>query len=337
MFARRTLISAAPALALAGMGLTAGNAAAAGLADHPALLAGLKQFLQLPGGKGYQIDVGEHGRIFRTSYKGGTVRFVGSAVKTFILTKFLQDVEDGLLDENTLLPVDDRVRSLSSPVLIGMSGEMPARMALEAMISHSDNTATDMAMAQVTPARVRALIRAIGLRNTVVPDSTRRLFSYLAGAPAGVDKGWAGMEEIMAGRLFGEPRHAINPVESMLSTPNDFVAYYTRALNGRYFKKPATLTEFKRIQAMADAIAMVVPPDLAAYAKGGSIDWGTFHALCIPGQMILPPPRRGQPKTPVTFCFVVNWEGPDSTIPTVTAEFIAAISKVLAEVERRFG
>ncbi|WP_191058637.1 hypothetical protein [Geminicoccus harenae] len=88
---------------------------------------------------------------------------------------------------------------------------------------------------------------------------------------------------------------------------------------------------------MTDAVAMVVPRDLAAFAKGGSIDWGTFHALCILGQMVLPPQRRGQPKMPVTFCFVVNWGGPDSTIPAVTADFIAAISGVLAEVERRFG
>jgi beta-lactamase class A len=337
MFKRRTLISAVPALALAAGHLAPGSAMAAGLADHPALLAALKQFLALPGGKGYQIDVGDYGKVFRTSYKGGQVRFVGSAVKTFILAKFLQDVEDGKLDENALLAIDDSLRSLSSPVLLEMTGRMPGKMVLEAMIAHSDNTATDAALAQVGPDRVRALIRSVGLKNTVIPDSTRRLFSYLAGAPRGVDKGWKGMEQIMAGQLFGEPRHPINPVESMLGTPNDFVSYYTRALKGQFFKKAATLTEFKRIQAMANAIALVVPPDLAAYAKGGSIDWGTFHALCIPGQMILPPQRRGQPKTPVTFCFVVNWEGPDSTIPDVTAKFGASISKVLAEVERSFG
>jgi beta-lactamase class A len=41
--------------------------------------------------------------------------------------------------------------------------------------------------------------------------------------------------------------------------------------------KPETLVEFKRIQAMADAIAQVVPPDTIAYAKGGSIDWDGFQ------------------------------------------------------------
>lgn len=335
MLKRRTLLAAAPALTLAGGALMSDNAAAAGLADHPALLAGLKQFLELPGGKSYQIDVGDYGNVFRTSYKGSQVRFVGSAVKTFILARFLKDVEEGRLDKNALLAVDDHVRSLSSPVLIEMNGKMPGKMVLEAMIAHSDNTATDIAIGQVGPDRVRELIRAVGLRHTILPDSTRRMFSYLAGAPKGVDKGWKGMEELMAGRLFGKPRHAINPVESMLSTSNELVSYYTRALKGHFFQETATLTEFKRIQAMAHALA--VPPDLAAYAKGGSIDWDGFHALCVPGQMILPPRRPGQPKTPVTFCFVVNWQGPDSTVPAVSATFLAAMKKVLAEVERSFG
>ncbi|WP_027135702.1 serine hydrolase [Geminicoccus roseus] len=339
---RKTLFSALPGVALAAGGITAGDmltsgSAAAALTDHPGILAGLRQFLELPGGKSYQIDVGDHGKIFRTSYKGSQVRFVGSAVKTFILLKYLQDVEEGRLDESAQITIDDSVRSLSSTVMVNMTGTTTARSVLEAMISHSDNTATDAALAQVGPDRVRAMIRSIGLRNTVIPDSTRRLFSYLAGAPAGVDKGWKGMELIEAGQLFGEPRDPINPVESMLSTCNEFVSYYTKALKGRYFQQATTLTEFKRIQAMADAIALVVPPDLAAYAKGGSIDWNNFHALCVPGQMILPPARRGQPKTPVTFCFVVNWEGPDSTIPAVMEKFAGSIQKTLAEVERSFG
>ncbi len=60
---------------------------------------------------------------------------------------------------------------------------------------------------------------------------------------------------------------------------SEFVTYYKRALTGGYFQKPETLTEFKRIQAMADAIALVVPADTVAYMKGGSIDWNGFHCL----------------------------------------------------------
>ncbi|MEJ1975188.1 MAG: hypothetical protein WDN49_03125 [Acetobacteraceae bacterium] len=53
---------------------------------------------------------------------------------------------------------------------------------------------------------------------------------------------------------------------------------------------------------MADAIARVVPPGVAAYAKGGSIDWQDSHALCFAGQMMLG-------RDPVTICATVNWTG----------------------------
>jgi beta-lactamase class A len=45
--------------------------------------------------------------------------FVGSAVKTFILTKYLQDVEEGLLSEDDQLAIDD---SVPSPVFLNLTG-----------------------------------------------------------------------------------------------------------------------------------------------------------------------------------------------------------------------
>ena len=69
-------------------------------------------------------------------------------------------------------------------------------------------------------------------------------------------------------------------------------------MKGRYFGKAETLTEFKRIQAMAGVIPRILPPGTPAYAKGGSIEWDDFNCL------------------PVTFCFTLNWEGAPSTIPT---------------------
>ena len=48
------------------------------------------------------------------------------------------------------------------------------------------------------------------------------------------------------------------------------------------------------MQAMADAIALVVPADTVAYMKGGSIDWNGFHCLAVAGQMIVR-------DTPVTY------------------------------------
>jgi beta-lactamase class A len=331
VFDRRSLLTAAPGLAL-----LAGASEASAARSYPTLQAALYEFARLPGVTSYQIDVGDHGKIFRTAFRSSKVRFVGSAVKTFILAKFLQDVEDGRLSLSDVLDIDDSVRSLSSQILGEMTGKMPAKFVLEGMISHSDNTATDAAIKQVGPDRVRAFIRSAGLKSVRIPDSTRRLFSYIAGAPAGVDEGWEGMKRLESGQLFGTPRPAFNNVESMLASCNDFVSYYQRALKGQFFKKQATLTEFKRIQAMADAISLVVPPDLMAYAKGGSIDDFTgFHALCVPGQMILG--KSGGVKLPVTFCFMVNWNGPDEGIPAVLTKFASTISTALAEVERAFG
>jgi beta-lactamase class A len=110
----------------------------------------------------------------------------------------------------------------------------------------------------------------------LIPDSTRRLFSYLAGAAIGTDLSWEGMQQAMNDKLPGTPRSPINDQQSMICSAATFVAYYQQALQGKYFTKPATLGEFKRIQAMADAIALVVPPDTVAYAKGGASTGGIF-------------------------------------------------------------
>ena len=183
--------------------------------------------------------------------------FVGSCFKTFVLAAYLQEVEAGRLDESEQLAVDDSVRSLVSPVLQYLTGTTQARCALEAMIAHSDNTATDVAMKRVTPARVRQFISDAGLTKARIPDSTRRIFSYIAGAPQGEDLGWKAMKALVESKTpdTSKYRPALNDVESMAVPASEFVTYYKRALAGGYFQKPETLTEFKRIQAMADAIA----------------------------------------------------------------------------------
>ena len=102
--------------------------------------------------------------------------FVGSAIKTFILTVFLRLVEAGVPNDNEQLPIDDEIRSLDSSVFKYLTGTASARTVLEAMISHSDNTATDAAIAQVGINQVRQFIASAGLTSTLIPDSTRILF-----------------------------------------------------------------------------------------------------------------------------------------------------------------
>jgi beta-lactamase class A len=260
--------------------------------------------------------------------------FIGSAVKTFILAQYLREVEAGRLTEDQQMTIDDSVRSLSSPVFLNLTGTTPARSVLEAMIAHSDNTATDMALAAAGVDKVRALIAEAGLRSTQIPNSTRRLFSWLAGAPEGVDLGWAGVQRAVAappvGSGPGATRPALNDQQTMASTAADMVRWYQQALRGAFFQKPGTLLEFKRIQAMADAIVHVVPPDTIAYAKGGSIEWAGFHCFCLPGQMIVG-------KVPVTFCFTINWTGPDDGVGAIFKSYVGAVADVLKEAAQAVG
>lgn len=255
--------------------------------------------------------------------------FIASAVKTFILAQFLRDNEVARngVTEATACEVSDLHRSPGSPVLGQLSGTSNYRNALEAMISHSDNMGTDITLSAVEADRVRTLIAQAGLAQTQMPDSTRRLFSYLAGAPVGVDLGWANMLRMQNGDNLGlTPRtDVINAHQSMLSSATDMVSWYQQVLTGKFFAQPATRREFKRISSMGDALWIVVPEDIIAYGKGGSIDWEGFHALCVAGQMRVK-------EVPVSFCFTLNWRGNTSDSNSRTGEFAAATAKVLAAV-----
>lgn len=260
----------------------------------------------------------------------GTERklFAASAVKTFILAQFLREAEaaGSSIGLSTRCEVSDAQRSLGSGVLGGLTGTSNYANMLEAMIARSDNTATDIAMAAAGPDRVRALIAQAGLTNTQIFNSTRRVFSYLAGAPIGVDLGWPDMLKIQNGESIGltSRTDVINANESMLSSASDLVSWYQQALTGKYFTTAASLREFKRISSQATALWQVVPTDVISYGKGGSIDWEDFHALSLAGQMRFN-------NVPVTFAFMLNWRGGETSNERTPA-FGVAVSKVLNAV-----
>ena len=329
---RQFLVSAATlagSAAIARAPALAADEAATRDASHaiPHLLDG---FLKLPGRKSAQVDVDEATTPWRVTSEPDAELFVGSCFKTFVLAAYLQEVEAGRLDESEQLAVDDGVRSLSSPVLEHLTGTTQARSALEAMIAHSDNTATDMALKRVTPARVRQFIADAGLKKARIPDSTRQFFSYVAGARQGEDLGWKGMQAVVNDDKpdTSKYRPALNDVDTMAVPASEFVAYYKRALSGGFFQKPETLTEFKRIQAMADAIALVVPADTVAYMKGGSIDWNGFHCLAVAGQMIVR-------DTPVTCALIYDWSDSDGDQKKLTEAYKDAVAGILGKVHKR--
>jgi beta-lactamase class A len=301
--------------------LVLGGTAAAG--SDSELLAG---FLALPGKKGVQIDIDAPGNFRRVQHAADAPLFCGSCFKTFVLATYLQQVEADRLSLSEQLAIDNAIRSTGGNVFDHLTGTAPARTVLEAMIAHSDNTATDVAMRRVGADKVRAFIDRAGLKGARIPDSTRRYFSYVAGYDPGVDMGWQGVEALLADKIDKKPRDAINAETTMACPAATFVDYYKRALKGEFFRKPATLVEFKRIQAMADAIAVVVPPDTPAYMKGGSIDWIGFHCMTIAGQMIV----RG---TPVTLCLNLNWRDSDNAdTGAVIDAYKTASTDVLARV-----
>jgi beta-lactamase class A len=314
---RRRALPAALALAVAPAALAQPMVTDAALDAAAATLTGL------PGETALLLEAeGPRGRI-RLAHRESAPIFVGSAVKTFILAAYLRAVEDGRLSLAAQLPVDDDVRAPVSPVFGELTGTTPAVSALEAMITHSDNTATDMALRAVGPPVVRSLVAARGLAGTRIPDSTRIMVSALAGAAPGVDLGWAGIKALDNGAPMPNPRTPMNDVSTMVSTGQDMVAWYRYVLGGGLFAKPETLAGFKRIQAMADAMPMIAPPDIIAYGKGGSITWNGSQALAVAGQMVAGPVRA-------TFFYGVNWTGADDTMPRTTGMAIEQFRILLA-------
>ncbi|MBR0667626.1 serine hydrolase [Roseomonas hellenica] len=326
MAGRRLMLFTAAALAAG----TRRGAAQVAEGAPPGLEEAHRRLAALPDTISYLLQVDDPRGAWGGGIAPGRPLFVGSAFKTFVLAAYLRGVEAGRLSLDEQLAIDDSVRSLSSPVSHHLTGTMPARSVLEAMIAHSDNTATDAAMRKVGAATVRALVEEAGLRQTRIPTSTRRLFSWLAGAPAGTDLDWAGMQAMVAGRTPITPRPAVNDGESILSSAADLVAWYRPALSGGFFTRPETLTEFKRIQAMADAMSMIAPADTAAYGKGGSIEWDGFNCLCAAGQIVV----RG---VPATFCFTRNWNGPPESVAPATAALLVACRGMLEAVRQRIG
>jgi beta-lactamase class A len=287
-------------------------------------------FAALPGTTSAFLAVDDPAGAWQLGHMPDRPLFVGSVVKTFILAAYLLAVQDNGLTLAEQLPVNDEVRSLVSPVLGELTGTLPARSVLEAMIAHSDNTATDIALKKIGVEAVRAMVARLPLTGVRIPTSTRRFISYLAGAAPGQDLGWPGVLAVASDRLPGPPRAILNDGETMSAPASVLVAWYRYVLSGRLFSSETALSEFRRISAMADGLSFAVPPGIAAYGKGGSVVWHGENALSIAGQMVV----RG---IPATFCFSYNWEGGAESVEPATAVVVPAVRAVLRAVATRIA
>jgi len=75
----------------------------------------------------------------------------------------------------------------------------------------------------------------------------------------------------------------------------------------------------------ADAIPRVIPLGATGFGKGGSIDTGGFHALCLAGGMYFPDRW-------VYFTTMINWEKDVDTDPGTTGAYAAATAQAFARV-----
>jgi beta-lactamase class A len=196
---RDFLRTAAGSVALGALPLGASEETPAGrVEDIPDLFAGL------PGDTAFKIfaPAARGRRPILVQANSGKMLFVASAIKTFVLCEALRQVDAHDVVEKLEakeLVLDSRVWSFSSPTFNQphLSGLVSERTTLEAMITRSDNTATDMMFKLAGAANVRRFIAAAGLRRTLVPDSTRAFSGYLFGAedyltlPGNVCRRWS--------------------------------------------------------------------------------------------------------------------------------------------------
>ena len=294
----------------------------------PMVQLAVGRFSRLPGASCLIVADGKD--PWQIGQNAGERRFVGSALKTFILLAPCATSRTAGSPWTSNWRSTTRDRTLNSPAFLNLTGTTQATSVLEAMITHSDNTATDIAMAAVGADRVRALIAEAGLKQH--PD--RRFDAQdvlLSRRPAGrpgcrLAQGEGSRRATHptpppgAQRRHDDGEHGRRHGEAGTGGP------CAPTISG----KPNTRVEFRRIQAMATALWQVVPAGIVAYGKGGSIDWGNFHCLCLPGTMVVG-------ATPVTFCFTINWTGPDEGVATLFKEYVSAVAYALEETVKAVG
>ncbi|MEJ7607887.1 MAG: serine hydrolase [Bryobacteraceae bacterium] len=232
-------------------------------------------FTRLPGRKAVKFlaPATYNGREFRFDMNSSERLFVGSAIKAFVLCERLRqldgpDIVQKLTEKQ--LDLNASVWSADSQTFNppNLAGKVTERTTMEAMILHSDNTATDMELAQAGPGRVRAFLSSAGLNQSNVPDSTRVFFGYLLGAPNYKTFSWADLLAATNSKIVNPP---LNNMETLASSADDFVSFYSRGLRGEFFKHQETLDEFRRILSLGDVISIVpFPQGASAFAKGGA-------------------------------------------------------------------
>ena len=179
---------------------------------------------------------------------------------------------------------------LSSPVFLNLTGTTPARSVLEAMIAHSDNTATDVAIVRRRPGPGSRPDRGVRPDATVrIPDSDPPPVLLSGRRPGGQRPRLA--RDAAPGdrrRPAGPTRSPINDTETMVSSAEEYgplVPDLRCSPASSPSPRPSSSSSVSRRWPMPLPWSCRRTPP--AYGKGGSIDWKDFHCFCLPGQMIV--------------------------------------------------
>jgi len=295
-----------------------------------------KLFNDLPGDLGFKIYApSQRGRPgFSVQMNADRVLFAASSIKTFALCEALRQAEllpdslgIGHALETKELQLDANVWSLGSPIFNppNLSGIVSERTALEAMIMRSDNTATDMIFNLAGVDNIRNLIESAGLLQTSVPDNTRAFAGYLFGAQNYKTITWDELLELASTGRIANP--FLNNVQTLASTAEDFVTYYSQALQGHFFQRGETLQEFRRILTLCDYIYLIpLPLGVSAYAKSGNADAPGFHVRAFAGGINV----AGRW---AYFAFILNWYAPEADDSATVQKLFAAINESLTRVK----
>lgn len=184
-----------------------------------------------------------------------------------------------------------------------------------------------MVLKQAGAQRVRRFLASIGMRSTAIPDSTRAFGAYVVGAPNYKTISW---EE-----LITYPPDLVHPllndVETLASSSDDLVSFFSRALQGRFFSHRETLEEFRRILSLGDINYLVrFPLGMSVFGKAGYADGPGTHARSIAGGVYFPDRW-------VYFSMILNWDAAEGEDPRTVEKFYGAIRGSMALLRERLG
>jgi beta-lactamase class A len=259
----------------------------------------------------------------------GERMFIGSTFKAFVAAEALRQADSADVVATITarqLALDASVWSPDSATFNPphLAGQVSERTAMEAMVLHSDNTGADMMLKQVGPDNVRTFLTSAGLTNSSIPDSTRSFIGYLLGVPDPATFTW---DDFVAKENDPFVNPPLRPTNTMASSPDDLVSFFSRALQGEFFEHDATLGELRALLSIGDIIWLLpLPLGVSAFAKGGEIDAPGFHALCAAGGMYFD-------DVWVYFSFVINWPAPEQSDPATQAGWANAAAEALQRIK----